>query len=302
MTAEMNGPGAATTRRIGSTFYMAIPALVLFGLFAVVPLFGVGYLSLSSWDGLGAPQFIGFGNWPKAFSDPLTWNAIWLTFVIMIASWLVQTPISLLLGVFTAGHQRYRTFLSVLYFIPLLLSSAAIAIAFKALLDPTFGLGSIKGLGILSQNWLGDPTLALITVIFVIGWQFIPFHTLLYAAGVRQIPITMYEASTLDGAGRVKQFWYITLPQLKYTVITSTTLILIGSLTYFDLIFVLTQGGPGTATRVLALDMYLTGFRAYNMGVASVIAVILAGAGVALALLLTRLSGSNRMTSQREGA
>jgi raffinose/stachyose/melibiose transport system permease protein len=281
---------------------MALPAIVLFGLFAVVPLVGVLYLSLTSWDGLGTPQWIGFGNWPKAFSDPLTWNAIWLTFVIMVASWCFQTPVSLLLGVFTAGHQRYRTLLSVLYFVPLLLSSAAIAIAFKALLDPTFGLGSIQGLGILSQNWLGDPTLALVTVIFVIGWQFIPFHTLLYAAGVRQIPQSMYEASTLDGAGRMQQFWYITLPQLKYTVITSTTLILIGSLTYFDLIFVLTQGGPGTATRVLALDMYLTGFRSYNMGVASVIAVVLAVVGVALALLLTRLSGSNRMSSQREGA
>ncbi|WP_090041423.1 MULTISPECIES: sugar ABC transporter permease [unclassified Leifsonia] len=281
---------------------MALPALVLFSLFGIVPLVGVIFLSLTSWDGLGTPQWIGFGNWPKAFSDPLTWNAIWLTLVVMVSSWIFQTPIALLLGVFTAGQQKYRTFLSVLYFVPLLLSSAAIAIAFKALLDPTFGLGSIKGLGILSQNWLGDPTLALITVIFVIGWQFIPFHTLLYAAGVRQIPATMYEASMLDGAGRIKQFWYITLPQLKYTVITSTTLILIGSLTYFDLIFVLTQGGPGTATRVLALDMYLTGFRSYNMGVASVIAVILAVVGVALALLLTRLSGSNRMTSQREGA
>lgn len=89
---------------------------------------------------------------------------------------------------------------------------------------------------------------------------------------------------------------------MKHTLITSTTLILIGSLTYFDLIFVLTQGGPGTATRVLALDMYLRGFRSYNMGVASVIAVILAVVGVGLAVLLSRLSGSNRMTSQREGA
>jgi raffinose/stachyose/melibiose transport system permease protein len=286
----------------GTGFLMAAPALVLFGLFAVVPLIGVVFLSFTSWDGLGTPQWIGFGNWPRAFSDPLTANAIVLTFVLMVASWVFQTPISLLLGVFTAGHQRYRSVLSVLYFLPLLLSSVAIAIAFKALLDPTFGLGSIKGLGILSQNWLGDPTLAMITVVFVIGWQFIPFHTLLYAAGVRQIPASMYEASTLDGAGRVAQFWYITLPQLKYTVITSTTLILIGSLTYFDLIFVMTQGGPGTSTRVLSLQMYLTGFRAYNMGVASVIAVILAVVGVALALLLTRLSGSNRMSSQKEGA
>ncbi|MDF2049703.1 sugar ABC transporter permease [Arthrobacter sp. Cr_A7] len=281
---------------------MAAPALILFGVFAVIPLVGVVFLSLTSWDGLGTPAWVGFGNWPKAFADPLTYNALRLTLLVMVVSWIVQTPLSLLLGVFTAGHQKYRTVLSVLYFVPLLLSSAAIAIAFKALLDPTFGLGSIEGLGILAQNWLGDPVLALATVIFVIAWQFVPFHTLLFAAGVRQIPASMYEASTLDGAGRFQQFWYITLPQLKHTLITSTTLILIGSLTYFDLIFVLTQGGPGTATRVLALDMYLRGFRSYNMGVASVIAVILAVVGVGLAILLSRLSGSNRMTSQREGA
>lgn len=301
MTAISTGTGAGR-RRAGSTLVMAAPALILFGVFAVVPLVGVVFLSLTSWDGLGTPAWVGFGNWPKAFADPLTYNALRLTLLVMVVSWVVQTPLSLLLGVFTAGHQKYRAVLSVLYFVPLLLSSAAIAIAFKALLDPTFGLGSIKGLGILAQNWLGDPVLALATVIFVIAWQFVPFHTLLFAAGVRQIPASMYEASTLDGAGRFQQFWYITLPQLKHTLITSTTLILIGSLTYFDLIFVLTQGGPGTATRVLALDMYLRGFRSYNMGVASVIAVILAVVGVGLAILLSRLSGSNRMTSQREGA
>ncbi len=119
----------------------------------------------------------------------------------MVVSWLVQTPISLLLGVFTAGSQKYRAVLAVLYFLPLLLSSAAIAIAYKALLDPNFGLAEGLGLPFLAQDWLGNPHLVLFVVIFVIAWQFVPFHTLIYQGGVRQIPASLYEAAEIDGAG-----------------------------------------------------------------------------------------------------
>src|SRR4029079_16169911 len=128
-------------------------------------------------------------------------------------------------------------------------------------------------------------------IIFVVSWQFIPFHALIYQGGVRQIPTSMYEAALIDGAGRVQQFFAITLPQLKYTIITSSTLMVVGSLTCFDLIFVLTAGGPGDATRVLALDMYKLGFQANLMGPASAIAVILVLVGLALALILRRLGG-----------
>jgi raffinose/stachyose/melibiose transport system permease protein len=204
--------------------------------------------------------------------------------------------------VFLAGHQRYRGFLAVLYFIPLLLSSAAISITYKALLDPNFGLGAGLGLSFLAQDWLGRPKLALGVVIFVVSWQFIPFHSLIYQGGVRQIPDTMYQAAMLDGAGRIRQFWSITLPQLKYTIITSSTLMVVGSLTFFDLIFVLTAGGPGDATRVLALDMYKRGFQANLMGPASAIACILVLVGLALALLLRRLGGRDATASQLEGA
>src|SRR4029450_12008589 len=116
---------------------------------------------------------------------------------------------------------------------------------------------------------LGKPPLAMGVVIFVVSWQYIPFHTLIYQGGVRQIPQSLYEAAMLDGAGRVRQFFSITLPQLKYTIITSSTLILVGSLTFFDLIWVLTAGGPADATRVLAVQMYIEGFQGNLMGPAS---------------------------------
>lgn len=287
--------------RTGSLAWLAVPALLFFIIFAIIPLAGVFLLSFTTWDGIGAIKAAGIANWFDVFTDPGMYHALWLTFVVMILSWLIQTPVSLLLGTFTAGNQKYRAFLAVLYFLPLLLSSAAIAIAYKALLDPNFGLAAGLHLPFLAQDWLGDPNLALGVVIFVIAWQFVPFHTLIYQGGVRQIPRSIYEAAEIDGAGRVKQFFFITVPQLKYTIITSSTLMTVGALTYFDLIFVLTSGGPGNATRILPLDMYLTGFRANLMGPASVVAVILVVIGLFMALFLQRLGGKDRSGSQLEG-
>jgi len=281
--------------------WMAIPAVAFFVLFGAVPLIGTLVLSFTQWDGIGAIQWLGGGNWASIMTDPVMYRALGLTFGIMIFSWLVQTPISLLLGVFTAGTQKYRAFLAVLYFLPLLMSAAAISIAYKALLDPNFGLAASLGIPFLVQNWLGDPTLVLFVVIFVLSWMYVPFHSLLYQGGVQQIPRSMYEAASIDGAGTVRQFFSITLPQLKYTIITSSTLMVVGSMTAFDLIFVLTGGGPGNSTRVLALDMYLRGFRANQMGPASAIAVLIVLIGLGLALFLRRLGGKDANSSQMEG-
>ncbi|GHJ41961.1 carbohydrate ABC transporter permease [Streptomyces sp. TS71-3] len=282
--------------------WLATPALVVYVAFAVVPLVGVFALSFTTWDGIGAIHPSGLTSWRAVLTDPGLPHAVWVTFLVMAVSWAVQTPLSVLLGTFLAGRQRYRAVLGVVYFVPLLLSSAAIAIAYKALLDPNFGLGAGLGIGALGQDWLGRPGLAFGVVVFVVSWQFIPFHSLIYQGGVQQIPHSLYEAAQLDGAGRIRQFFSVTLPQLKYTIITSSTLMVVGSLTFFDLIFVLTEGGPGDATRVLALDMYKRGFKADLMGPASAIAVILVLVGLALTLLLRRLGGRDAGESQLEGA
>lgn len=282
--------------------WLATPALVFFLFFAVVPLVGVFVLSFTTWDGIGEISLTGLTSWRTVLNNPGLPHALWVTFLVMALSWLVQTPASILLGTFMAGRQRYRAVLSVLYFVPLLLSSAAIAIVYKALLDPNFGLGAGLGFDLLIQDWLGRPWLAISVVIFIVSWQFIPFHSLIYQGGVQQIPKSMYEAAQLDGAGRVRQFFSITLPQLKYTIITSSTLMVVGSLTFFDLIYVLTEGGPGDATRVLALDMYKRGWQASQMGPASAIAVILVLVGLGIALLLRRLGGNDANSSQLEGA
>jgi raffinose/stachyose/melibiose transport system permease protein len=294
--------GHQRNRRQRSLSWLALPALLFFIAFAVLPLVGCLLLSFTTWDGIGAIHITGLVSWRAVLHEPGLPHALWVTFLIMVLSWAFQTPLSILLGVFIAGHQRYRGFFSIFYFIPLLLSSAAIAITYKALLDPNFGLGAGLHWSLLSQDWLGRSNLAIASVVFIVSWQFIPFHSLIYQGAVRQIPRSMYEAAMIDGAGRRQQFFAITLPQLRYTIITSSTLMVVGSLTFFDLIFVLTAGGPADATRVLALEMYKQGFSANLMGQASAIAVILILVGLTLALLLRRLGGRDATASQMEGA
>jgi raffinose/stachyose/melibiose transport system permease protein len=290
-TLQSSAPATRGNRSGGRIGWLAVPALVFFVMFAVIPLFGVLYLSFNSWDDSGRAVAKDTGNL----------HALWVTFLITALSWAFQTPVSILIGTFLAGHQRYRFIMAVLYFIPLLLSSAAIAILFRSLVDPNFGIGPGLKISLLTQDWLGRPNLALGLVVFIVSWQFIPFHSLIYQGGVRQIPQSLYEAAQLDGAGRVRQFFSVTLPLLKYTIITSSTLMIAGSLTFFDLIFVLTEGGPNDATNALAVRMYKEGWRASSMGTASAIGLILVLVGLGVALLVRRAGGSRSDESQLEG-
>ncbi|MGO1057116.1 carbohydrate ABC transporter permease [Crossiella sp. CA198] len=274
----------------------ALPALAFFTLFAVLPMVLVFGLSFTAWDGLGTPRVTGADNWVRLYSDGEAHAALGRTLLIMALCWLVQTPLALLTGVWAAGRQRGRAVLSALFFLPLLLSTAAIALLWQALLDPSFGLTA----GVLAP--LGDPELALYTVVLVITWQYVPFHTLLYQGAARAVPPSLYEAAVLDGAGRLARFRHITLPQLRHNVISSSVLMLVGSLTTFDTVLILTGGGPGTATRILPLHMYITGFTGFELGYASTIGVLLMVLGAALSLIVLRATGFRAMSSQQEGA
>ncbi len=293
----------STARRERPGLAWAAPAAIFFLVFGIFPIAAVVYLSLTRWDGLGTPQWIGLDNWRALGNDADAFHSIRITLLLTVLCWVVQTPLSMMIGVWAAGPQRNRAILSTLFFLPLLLSTAAIALVWLDLLDPNFGLAHDLGalVGVPDGNFLGDPRRALFSVAFVITWQFVPFHTLIYQAATRQIPHTLYEAAALDGAATVRQFFSVTLPQLRNTVIASSVLIVVGSLTYFESILLLTNGGPGTATRVLPLHMYIKGFVGFDMGYASVLAVLLVLIGTLLSVLIVRTTGYHRMGSQREG-
>jgi xylobiose transport system permease protein len=306
-SADPVAPGHGRGRPVGGTGrptpVWALPGVVFFLAFAVVPMVLVAYLSFTQWDGLSSPQWIGTGNWTRLLHDPAIGQAVRLSLTLTALTWIVQTPISLLLGVWAAGRQKSRAVLSAIFFLPLLLSSAAIALLWKALLDPNFGLAAqvANWLHLSDANLLGSSKGALIAVAMVASWQFIPFHTLIYQGGSRQIPRTLYDAAAIDGAGMLRQFWSITLPQLRNTVITSSVLMVVGALTFFDTVLILTQGGPGTDTSIVPYTMYRTGFVGFEMGYASAIAFALVVVATAVSLLMVALSGFSSMRSSREG-
>ncbi|MDT0443931.1 carbohydrate ABC transporter permease [Streptomyces johnsoniae] len=294
-------PSAPRTGRPGIAW--AIPGALFFLFFAGAPMAIVGYLSFTDWNGLSNPVWSGMDNWSRLWNDDGMRNAVWLSLLLTALTWLTQTPIVLLLGVWAAGRQRNRAVLSAIFFVPLLASSVALALLWRTIFDPNFGLAPdiANFLNLESADLLGSERGAFAAVLFVTGWQFVPFHMLIYQGGARQIPRSFYDAAAIDGAGTVRQFFHITLPQLRNTIVTSTVLMVVGALTYFDTVLILTRGGPGDATAIVPYLMYDTGFKAFDLGYASAVATALVVVATAASLLLVRLTGFTKMRSTREG-
>ncbi len=282
-------------------FAWALPAALFFTLFAIVPLVMVAVLSFMSWNGLGSPQWVGTDNWSRLLDDPVMLKSVWLTLLLTALGVVLQTPLSILLGVWAAGHQRNRAVLSVIYFIPLLLSATAVSVLWRALLDPNFGIPADATWLFGDGNLFGEQTTAIGVLAFVSTWQFTPFHTLIYQGAARSIPQVLYQAAEIDGAGRYRQFFHITLPQLRNSMITSMILMIVGGLTTFETVLILTQGGPGTDTTISAYYMYDKAFKGFDFGAGSAIALALVVAATIISLVVVKVSGYDKMRSSMEG-
>ncbi|WP_328718812.1 sugar ABC transporter permease [Streptomyces sp. NBC_00247] len=295
------GPGRSREGAGRPGFAWAAPAAVFFGLFAIVPLFLVVALSFASWNGLSDPEFTGLDNWKKLFDDPILIKSLWLSVLLTFLGVAVQTPLSILLGVWAAGHQRNRAVLSAIYFVPLLLSATAVSVLWRAVLDPNFGVPAQAEWLFGDGNLFGQQASAIGVLIFVSTWQFTPLHTLIYQGAARSVPRVLYQAAEIDGAGRYRQFFHITLPQLRNSVVTSMILMVVGGLTTFDTVLILTQGGPGTDTTISAYYMYQKAFKTFDYGTASAIGVMLILVATVISLVMVRLTGYDKMNSTMEG-
>jgi len=282
-------------------FAWAVPATIFFVLFAILPLLAVAVLSFMSWGGIGDPEWVGLDNWNRVFDDPVMIKSIWLTLLLTVLGVVLQTPLSILIGVWAAGTQRNRAVISAVYFVPLLLSSTAVSVLWRALLDPNFGIPSEATWLFGDGNLFGEQSTAIGVLAFVSTWQFTPLHSLIYQGAARAIPQVLYQAAEIDGAGRVRQFFSITLPQLRNSVITSMILMVVGGLTTFETVLILTQGGPGTDTTISAYYMYQKAFKSFDFGAGAVIALLLVVAATIISLIVVRLSGYDKMRSTMEG-
>lgn len=261
------------TRRVAALFLA--PVAILMAIYVVYPIIDTFITSTYQWNGISAAKkFIGIKNWKTLLADESFWIAFRNNLVIMVLSICIQIPIGLALATFLDFGGKKLTVFKVIWFIPLLMSSVAIGFLFTYALATNGGLVStISGwFGGGNVDLLGNPKTALLTVIMVICWQFTPFYMVYFMAAFTNIPYDVFEAARIDGATRGQYFWKIAFPLLVPSMKSAAILSMVGSLKYFDLIYVMTGGGPGTSTELMATYMYKQSFSTFNMGYGSTVA------------------------------
>ncbi|GAB3605273.1 sugar ABC transporter permease [Conyzicola nivalis] len=255
------------------------PATVLFVAFVFFPLVAASYYSLFDWNGFGPlTRFVGFDNYAKALGDPLFQGAIGHNLFIVIASLVVQLPLSIALALLLNGKIRGRTGLRLLVFAPYVLSEAVTAVIWLSLLQPNGvvdGLLESVGLGGLVQLWLADQSVVMFTIFAVVTWKYIGFGIILFLAGLQGVPEELREAAQIDGATGWQTTRLIVLPLLGPTIRIWVFLSIIGSLQLFDLVWIMTLGGPAGASTTMASYLIDRGFRRYEFGFGSAVAIIL---------------------------
>ncbi len=260
---------------IAAAVFLA-PALVFLVVFIAYPIIDSFHLSTVKWNGISPnKEFVGFANWITLVKDTFFWAAFRNNIVVMFISLITQGIFAILLATFLDVTGRKGRVFKIFWFLPYLISSVAIGFLFKFALDANFGLfASIAKLfgSNVSVDLLGVPNKALFAVMGVVSWQYTPFYMILYLAAYGTIPVELYEAAAIDGATRFQYFWKISLPLLRPTIVSGATVSIIGSLKYFDLVYVMTRGGPGSATELMATLMYKTSFASQNFGYGAAIA------------------------------
>ena len=299
--AGVGGPSPADRRRLRrertrrrrvSIALFLLPALVLYCLFVIAPIFQAIHYSGYKWNGLGSlDQFVGLRNFKTAFEDPVFTGALKHNGIIVALSLCVQLPFAL--GIAWILNQRLhgRALLRLLFFMPFVLSEVVTAVVFTLMLQP-HGLvdQSLDGVGLHSvvKEWLADPSIALYSVFVAISWKYFGFHMVLYLAGLQQIPRELEEAAAIDGANPWQIFRYVTVPLLGPTIRISVFLSIIGAIQLFDLVWVMTGGGPVDSTNTMAIYMIDHGFKRFQFGYASAVAVIMLVVSLAFALAYQR--------------
>jgi len=250
------------------------PAVVLFALFNVYPLFYSGYLSLMNWDGFSSHrEYVGLSNYRELVESPMFRNALGVTVKYTAGVTVLGVVLSLIIAVLLNSGIRGQNLYRLIYFLPVVTSTVAAAVVWRYLMNPGNGYADVflRSLGIAppSPSWLRNPTWALRVVILVGVWKRLGFNIVIYLAGLQNIPKDYYEAATVDGAGAWGRFRHITVPLIAPITLLLVIMSVIDAFLIFDVVYVMTDGGPLGTTEVVGLLLYRQAFRYFNLGTAS---------------------------------
>ena len=284
------GPGRG--RRWAEITLLVGPALLLYSTFVIVPMLLALYYSFFDWNGIGPlDDFVGLDNYARAVGDSQFRNAVAHNLLIVVLSIVIQLPMGLALAMLLNRRLRGRAVLRMVLFAPYVLAEVTTAVAWLLILQPSGPADQLLralGLEAWTQLWLADRQLVLYTLFVVITWKYVGFAIILFLAGLQGIPSDLLEAATVDGASAWQRTRYITLPLLGPTIRIWIFLSVIGSLQIFDLVWIMTRGGPAGASSSMATFLIDRGFQRSQFGYGSALAVLLFVISFAFALLYQR--------------
>ncbi|MEV5885349.1 sugar ABC transporter permease [Streptomyces sp. NPDC052020] len=275
------GAGRSRGRRVVdwlTAFGFTLPALVLFGVLVLAPILYALYVSLFNWGGFGAPSdYAGLDNYSRLLRDPVFLGDLWRGLLLVLFSVCAQLPFALAMAVLLNQKLRGRALYRTLFFAPYVLSEVITGVLFSMIFAPDDGLADkvlgAVGLDGLGGLWFADQDHVLPTLFLVMTWKYFGFHMMLYLAGLQGIPAELHEAARIDGASPWQRFRHITLPLLGPTIRISVFLSVIGAIQLFDLVWVITQGGPDHHSETMAVTMFQYGFKRFEIGYASAISI-----------------------------
>jgi len=273
-----------------------LPAFVLFSIFLIYPIGSSVYYSQFNWNGIGpATKFVGLDNFKQILSDQVFIKAAMNAVLIVALSLAVQLPLALALAIMVGRDLPGRAFFRMIFFMPYVLSEVIAAIIWLSMFSPDPERGLINAIltlipGVQAQNFLGDTNAVMVCVFVVLTWKYFGLHMLLDMAGLQNIPKEVEEAAMIDGAGRWQTVRYVTVPLLRSTLLTSIYLSVLGSLTQFNLIWIMTKGGPVNASEVMATYMYRYSFVRFQLGYGSAVALVMLSICLVFSVVYLRLS------------
>ncbi|ACZ43462.1 binding-protein-dependent transport systems inner membrane component [Thermobaculum terrenum ATCC BAA-798] len=282
-------------RKAVAGYLFIAPSIAFLLVFALIPFLFTIYVSLHDWNmlvPLSRARFLGFENYRYLlFEDPLFWQTFRNSVVFALGNVVLTMALSLAVALLLNSRLRLRALWRSAFFMPYVTSSVAIAIVWSNLYHPTYGLfnGVLQFLGLPTLDFTNSPSQAMPSLIATSIWHELGYYMIIFLAGLQSIPGEVYDAAKVDGAGSWQQFWRITLPLLRPTILFVAVIITLSSLQVFDLPFILTNGGPVNSTNTLVLYMYQTAFQFLRMGRATAMAILLFVVVFAMTLIQLRL-------------
>ncbi|MBH5319694.1 sugar ABC transporter permease [Paenibacillus sp. GSMTC-2017] len=256
-----------------------LPALVIFIVFAIVPIIWSAYYGFFSWSGFGSLKFIGLDNYEMMLQDPIFWRALKNNLILVASAIIGQVPIALLLALLLLKNNMFNRIIRSAVFMPMVLSTVVVGLIWGYIYQPQFGLVNTileaVGLDSWTRAWLSDPKINMFAVSIPINWANIGPYLIIFIAALQNISSEVNDAAKIDGAVGYRKLVFVTLPIMWETIVVTIVLCISGSLKAFDHVIVMTGGGPAQSTELLATYMYNNSFTVYRYGYGSAVSTMI---------------------------